>query len=248
MLQIEWLYEELGIPLPSCDEPTSFPSSSSTLLPLNSSHKSRCPSPADPFLISVSTPTPCPRGVGSNLLLENDNESIDCFRIFQLFLQHIYEADAEGKLTDSNAAIGLEGVEPSLVLLAWVEETRNKLEGIKKQREMHIQSMYDQLEALWKRLGVTNIDIDEFVDNNRGSTKEVVLSYESELERMLELKRDRMSVFIGNARGEIEALWDELMIGQGERADFIPFTDGMLYFLLLRLQSYSSVIFIRRTH
>ena len=86
--------------------------------------------------------------------------------------------------------------------------------------------MYDQLESLWKRLGVEDTDIDEFVDNNRGSTEEVVRAYESELERMLELKRERMSVFIGNARAEIEALWNDLMVGEEERADFAPFADG----------------------
>ena len=49
---------------------------------------------------------------------------------------------------------------------------------------------------------------------------------------MLELKQDRMGVFIGNARAEIETLWDELMFGEEDRADFIPFTDGMYYSIL----------------
>ena len=39
---------------------------------------------------------------------------------------------------------------------------------------------------------------------SRGSTEEVVAGYKDELERMMELKRKRMSVFIGMAlRGEI---------------------------------------------
>lgn len=228
MLQIEWLHEELGIPLPSCDEPSSSSSSSSTLTRPNAIRSSRCLSPSDPFLTStqISTPTPCTRIGNSNILLSADTEGYDYKKIFCLFLQRIYEAEAEGKLTDSNTTIGLEGVEPTLGLIAWVEETKSELEDIKARRETHIQSMYDQLEALWKRLGVTDADIDEFVENNRGSTEAVVQSYEQELERMLDLKRDRMSVFIGNARGEIEVLWDELMIGQDERADFAPFADG----------------------
>lgn len=45
---------------------------------------------------------------------------------------------------------------------------------MKSQRETHIQSMYDQLEALWKRLAVEEADIDEFVERNRGSTDESV--------------------------------------------------------------------------
>ena len=43
---------------------------------------------------------------------------------------------------------------------------------------------------------------------------------------MLDLKRDRMSVFIVNAREEIVELWEELILGEAERNEFTPFTDG----------------------
>jgi Ase1/PRC1/MAP65 family protein len=43
---------------------------------------------------------------------------------------------------------------------------------------------------------------------------------------MLELKRESMSVFISNARAEIEYLWDELILGDEERGSFAPFVDG----------------------
>lgn len=49
-----------------------------------------------------------------------------------------------------------------------------------------------------------------------------------ELERMLEMKRERMSVFIGNARAEIERLWDDLMLSEEEREAFAAFHDGEL--------------------
>lgn len=100
------------------------------------------------------------------------------------------------------------------------------LEDTKRRREARIQTMYDQLEALWRRLGVADKDMDGFVEAHRGSTEDVVREYEEELERMLELKRERMGVFIENARGEIERLWDVLMVGEEERLDFAPFADG----------------------
>lgn len=134
--------------------------------------------------------------------------------------------EAEGKDIDKCAFAALDGVEPSVGLMTWAEESKAELEDIKTRRETHIQSMYDQLEALWKRLGVEDEDIDGFVENNRGSTEENVKAYEQELERMLELKSQSMSVFIANARTEIEALWDELMFGELERSEFGPFTDG----------------------
>lgn len=90
--------------------------------------------------------------------------------------------------------------------------------------------MYDQLEVLWRRLGVEDQDMDAFVEENRGTTEETVRGYEEELERMLELKRERMGMFVGSAREDITKLWDELMIGPEERADFAPFADGEFFF------------------
>jgi Ase1/PRC1/MAP65 family protein len=36
--------------------------------------------------------------------------------------------------------------------------------------------MYDELEILWKRLGVDDAEIDAFVESNRGTTEETVAS------------------------------------------------------------------------
>jgi protein regulator of cytokinesis 1 len=71
--------------------------------------------------------------------------------------------------------------------------------------------------------------MDAFVETHRVDTEETVIAYEEELERMLDLKRQRMGAFIGNAREEITKLWDELMAGEEERnllqvVMFIPST------------------------
>jgi DNA polymerase sigma len=92
--------------------------------------------------------------------------------------------------------------------------------------------MYDQLEGLWRRLGVSESDMDAFVEEHRGSTEETVMQYEEELDRMLELKRERMGLFVSSAREEIVRLWDDLMVGEEERADFAPFADGKRGFIL----------------
>jgi protein regulator of cytokinesis 1 len=111
-------------------------------------------------------------------------------------------------------------------VFACTESTLFQLEEEKARREAHIQTLYDQLEILWKRLGISDADIDDFVELNRGSTAENVRAYELELERMLEMKRERMGVFIGNARAEIERLWDDLMWSEEEREVFAAFHDG----------------------
>ncbi|KAJ7489338.1 microtubule associated protein-domain-containing protein [Mycena latifolia] len=113
-------------------------------------------------------------------------------------------------------------VEPTHALISWAMDLRASLEDTKRRRETHIQAMYDQLEGLWKRLGVADADMDAFVEAHRGSTEETVSEYEEELERMLELKRERMGTFIGSAREEIEKLWDELMVGEEERREWGP--------------------------
>lgn len=146
-------------------------------------------------------------------------------RIFARFVVRLEELSDE-EISSNTPTFGLEGVEPTPGLIAWADNKRSALEDIKRRRESHIQAMYDQLEALWRRLGVGEEDMDAFVEAQRGSTEETVRAYEEELERMLELKRERMSTFVENARDEIRRLWDDLMVGEEERADFAPFADG----------------------
>lgn len=110
--------------------------------------------------------------------------------------------------------------------MAWGDRLHAELNELKRRREVHIQAMYDQLEALWRRMGVGEEGMDGFVEANRGTTPSVVQAYEEELERMIDLKRERMGEFIANARTEIESLWEELMVGEDERNDFAAFADG----------------------
>lgn len=150
-------------------------------------------------------------------------------QVFAKFVVRVEEADARAIPANQNIPLGLESVDPTPGLLSWAANLQSSLEDTKRRREAHIQAMYDQLEGLWKRLGVGESDMDAFVEAHRGSTEETVQEYEEELERMLELKRERMSTFVGSAREEIIKLWNDLMIGEEERADFAPFADGILF-------------------
>jgi len=181
-------------------------------------------SPSDPF---ARTPTPGSRFKPPSLFPSSTSDSSEnetaYLRIFARFVAQLDEVDDEHL---AGRCAGLEGVEPTPGLLAWAEATRSALEDLQRRREAHIQAMYDQLEGLWRRLGVPDAAMDGFVDAHRGSTEETIREYEAELERMLELKRERMSAFVENARSEISKLWDELLIGEEERADFTPYFDG----------------------
>jgi len=79
-------------------------------------------------------------------------------------------------------------------------------------------------------MGVDVDGMEGFVEANRGSTGTVIRAYEEELERMIDLRRERMGEFIANARTEIESLWEELMVRDEQRDDFAAFVDGELLF------------------
>ena len=180
-------------------------------------------SPSDPF---IRTPTPGSRSKPPLLFTSSTPDSSEDETAYQrIFARFVAQLDEAGDELAGRCA-GLEGVEPTPGLLAWAESTRGTLEDLQRRREAHIQAMYDQLEGLWRRLGVPDDAMDGFVDAHRGSTEETIHEYEAELERMLELKRERMSAFVENARGEISKLWGELLVSEEEQGDFTPYFDG----------------------
>ncbi|KAG6837397.1 hypothetical protein H0H93_010015 [Arthromyces matolae] len=228
-VQIDWLYSELGVTPPTLDD---LPSTSTANNFLGVSLSQPFPPSAststftDPF--AMSTPTPLSRTrTTTPLLLPEDLlpvQETDYQRIFANFVAKMEEADDEG-LHENTIPTGLQNIEPSQGLLAWAANLQASLEDTKRRRESHIQAMYDQLEGLWRRLGVDEADMDAFVEAHRGSTEATVREYEEELERMLELKRERMGTFVASAREEIVKLWNDLMVGDDEKADFAPFAD-----------------------
>lgn len=216
-VQIDWLYSELGISPPALDSLSSTPGS-----PFSHAIASPSNSLNDPFL---ETPTPFSRTSGGSSRTDKFS-NIEHQRTFARFVVRLEEAGDEDLSELPSPPFGLENVEPNPELVSWAKCLQASLEDIKRKRESHIQSMYDQLESLWRRLGVDETAMDAFVENHRGSTDQVVHDYEEELERMLKLKRECMGTFIDNAREEISKLWDDLMIGDDERADFVPFFDS----------------------
>ncbi|TIC59840.1 beta and beta-prime subunits of DNA dependent RNA-polymerase [Wallemia mellicola] len=119
----------------------------------------------------------------------------------------------------------VETLNPTDSLLEHTESLRAGLEDEKIRREEEIQTVYDQLNPLWDKLDVDESQREQFINTNMGSTLGVIEAYHQELDRMLELKRENMALFVQRIRGDIEKLWDYMQVGSNERSQFTAFTD-----------------------
>lgn len=135
------------------------------------------------------------------------------------------ELSATGKAAPAPApACPSHLLEPSEFNLARAAKKLQWLEAEKQRREMLIQELYDELSELWAKFDVPEEEMDAFVMDHRGSTMDVIEAYQSELEKMKQLKAQHMSLFITKTRERIATLWDSLFLTDQEReASFPPF-------------------------
>ncbi|GAA5921137.1 hypothetical protein JCM3775_004106 [Rhodotorula graminis] len=103
-----------------------------------------------------------------------------------------------------------------------VEAKRKWLEDEKDRRNMSIQTTYDKLYPLWTMLGVSEDEMEDFVNRHMGSTLDVVNAYQDELARMLQLKLSNLSGFITREREALTALWDRLYVSHAQRVAQFP--------------------------
>ncbi|GAA6049907.1 hypothetical protein JCM3770_007044 [Rhodotorula araucariae] len=111
---------------------------------------------------------------------------------------------------------------PTMENVQRVEAKRKWLEDEKNSRNMTIQTTYDKLFPLWTMLGVSEDEMEDFVNRHMGSTLDVVTAYQDELARMLTLKRSNMSAFIAREREALTALWDALYVSHAQRLAQFP--------------------------
>jgi hypothetical protein len=175
-VQIDFLQAELGIQINEAEDEGLDTRLSHTVARSISRPPSALASSSndhDPFL--VSTPTPIVRPVTlfslssknlpggfSSSVNNHSTRSVPDSEVDEQVFQHVFaryvaaHSDDNDDGDDSERArrslIGLENVEPTPALLAWATRTRIELEDLKRRREAHIQTLYDQLEVLWRRL------------------------------------------------------------------------------------------------
>ncbi|ORX43883.1 hypothetical protein DM01DRAFT_1340633 [Hesseltinella vesiculosa] len=102
-------------------------------------------------------------------------------------------------------------------------QTLSQLEEIKQQREFRKEEIKQHLYRLWDRLQIKPDERSAFLDHYQGLSKSDMEEHEQELDRMLQLKSERVQDFVLDARNEIEKLWNQLYFSQQQRDDFHPF-------------------------
>ncbi|GAA5868389.1 hypothetical protein JCM8547_002175 [Rhodosporidiobolus lusitaniae] len=113
-------------------------------------------------------------------------------------------------------------ISPTVENVERVAAKRKWLEDEKHARNSTIQQTYDKLYPLWTMLGVSEDEMEEFVNRWMGSTMDVVNAYQSELARMLLLKRHNLATFIARERALLTSLWDTLYLSHSQRLAHFP--------------------------
>ncbi|KAL9599738.1 MAG: hypothetical protein Q9219_003621 [cf. Caloplaca sp. 3 TL-2023] len=99
---------------------------------------------------------------------------------------------------------------------------RDRLVDEKRGRERKLKELKAVVEGLWNRLGIEDPERKSFLAKNRGCGLRVINEFEAELDRLNELKRQNLHLFVEDARYKLQALWDELYYSEEEMLDFTP--------------------------
>lgn len=99
---------------------------------------------------------------------------------------------------------------------------KDKLTEEKRGRERKVKELKITVEGLWDRLGVEDMDRKRFLSENRGYGLRVINEFEAELDRLNELKRQNLHLFVEDARYKLQELWDSLYFSEEEMLEFTP--------------------------
>lgn len=103
---------------------------------------------------------------------------------------------------------------------------RDRLVEEKRGRERRLKELRSHIEALWNRLGVQEAEQKGFLSANRGCGMRTINEYEDELNRLNELKRQNLGLFVEDARVKLQELWDSLYFCEEEMLEFTPAFSG----------------------
>ena len=103
-----------------------------------------------------------------------------------------------------------------------LQAKRDRLLEEKRGRERRLKELKVMVEGLWDRLGVEEKDRKRFLASNRGCGLRTINEFEAELDRLNELKRQNLHLFVEDARYRLQELWDGLYFSEEEMLEFAP--------------------------
>ena len=103
-----------------------------------------------------------------------------------------------------------------------LQTKRDRLLDEKRGRERKLKELKSVVEGLWNRLGIEEPERKKFLAKNRGCGLRVINEFEAELDRLNELKRQNLHLFVEDARYKLQTLWDELYFSEEEMLEFTP--------------------------
>ena len=106
-----------------------------------------------------------------------------------------------------------------------IERLRSKRDLLveeKHGRERRLLDLKGSVKGLWDRLGVEELDRKKFLAGNRGCGLRAINEFESELDRLNELKRQNLHLFVEETRYKLQELWDALFFSEEEMLEFAP--------------------------
>ena len=103
-----------------------------------------------------------------------------------------------------------------------LQSKRDKLVEEKRGRERKLKELKTTVESLWDRLGIEEPDRKRFLAGNRGCGLRAINEFEAELDRLNELKRQNLHLFVEDARYKLQELWDGLYFSEEEMLEFTP--------------------------
>ncbi|KAF2438319.1 protein regulator of cytokinesis 1 [Karstenula rhodostoma CBS 690.94] len=106
--------------------------------------------------------------------------------------------------------------------IAELKAKKERLVEEKRGRERRLGQLRSTIEDLWDRLNVDQAERKQFLASNRGCGLRAINEFEDELERLNELKRQNLHVFVEEARVKLQDLWDALYFSEEEMLDFTP--------------------------
>ncbi|CAZ82035.1 unnamed protein product [Tuber melanosporum] len=110
---------------------------------------------------------------------------------------------------------------------------KERLVKEKEKRKEKIEDLKQEIGQLWEKLGEEPSEGKRFLAQNRGIGLKVIRELEAELDRLLELKRQNLQLFVEDARQVLQDLWDKLYFSDDEIMHFQPaiadvYTDALL--------------------